>query len=76
VETLRRIYHLLQLGPFEIVQPAVEWYLADRSGYAASRHSVEPPWAGKIRQRWGPYFERYGYSQEDGAVVRDEMLEK
>src|SRR4051812_21916706 len=58
VPTLRRIYEALQLGEHEIVQPAVERYLADRSGYTPQGHIIESPWADKIRQRWRPYFER------------------
>jgi len=76
VPTLRRIYEALQLGEHEIVQPAVERYLADRSGYTPQGHIIESPWADKIRQRWRPYFERYGYSLEDGSVVGGDLLKK
>jgi len=71
---LERIYRALQLGEFDVVQPAVEQYLADRSGYVPNRHSVEPRWADAIRERWKPYFERYGYSLEDGAVIGGDLL--
>src|SRR5437868_4292035 len=73
---LRRIYQVLELGDFEVGQPAVERYLTDRSGYLPSQHSVEPHWAAEIRQRWRPYFERYGYLLEDGSVIGGDLLEK
>ena len=75
VANMRRIYAALQLGDFEIVQPVVEKYLAERSGYVPNRHSVDPRFADEIRARWKPYFERYGYSLEDGAVIGDDVPE-
>src|SRR5262245_1932127 len=75
VANLRRIYAALQLGDFEIVQPVVEQYLAERRSYVPNRHSVNPRFADEIRARWRPYFERYGYSLEDGAVIGDDVPE-
>jgi hypothetical protein len=37
-----------------------------------NRHTVDPPWAEEIRPRWKPYFERYGYSLDDGSVIGGE----
>jgi len=74
VVILRRIYSALQLGSFEVVQPEVERYLAERTGYVPNRHSVDPRFADEIRARWKPYFERYGYSLEDGAVIGEKLL--
>jgi len=66
---------MLQLGDFETVQPALERYLIDRKDYVPHRHSVDPRWEAEIRQRWKPYFERYGYALEDGSVVGDDLPE-
>lgn len=66
--TLERIYQELKLGDFGLVQPALDKYLADRAGYTPNRHSIDLHWADQIRQHWRPYFERYGYSLEDGSV--------
>ncbi len=73
---LQRIYESLQLGELETVEPAVERYLMDRRGYVPHRHSVDPHWEAEIRQRWRPYFERYGYSLEDGSIVGTDLLER
>jgi hypothetical protein len=76
VTILRRVYRVLELGNLEVVQPAVERYLAERSGYVPSRHGFDPQFADEIRTRWKPYFERYGYSLDDGAVIGKDLLEK
>jgi omega-hydroxy-beta-dihydromenaquinone-9 sulfotransferase len=66
--TMRHLYAELQLGDFGQVQPAIKSYLADRSGYVPNRHTVDPPWDNEIRRRWKPYFDRYGYSLDDGSI--------
>jgi hypothetical protein len=76
VAMLEQIYNALQLGEFDVVRPAVERYLADRSGYVPNQHRVEARWEGAIRERWKPYFERYGYSLEDGAVIAGDLLNR
>jgi omega-hydroxy-beta-dihydromenaquinone-9 sulfotransferase len=67
--TIGHLYDILELGDFEPARPAIEKYFADRAGYEPNRHSVEPRWRDEICHRWQPYFERYGYSLEDGAVL-------
>ena len=71
---VRQLFQLLQLGAFGIVQPAIERYLADRTAYVPNRHSIDSKWASAIRERWKPYFARYGYSLEDGSVVGGDLL--
>jgi hypothetical protein len=67
--TMQRIYAELQLGEFRQVEPAIETYLADRADYVPNQHTVDPPWDEEIRRCWRPYFNRYGYSINDGAVL-------
>jgi omega-hydroxy-beta-dihydromenaquinone-9 sulfotransferase len=69
VQTVRRLYQDLSLGDFEVAEPAIGQYFADRAGYQPNRHDVEPHWKDEIRRRWRPYFERYGYSQESGMMI-------
>jgi hypothetical protein len=73
VAGLRRIYHLLGLGDFEVARQEIERYLADRSGYVAGQHRVGSQWAAEIRRRWKPYFDRYGYALEDGSIVGGQL---
>ena len=72
VPTMRHLYEALQLGDFGQVEPALAKYLADRAGYVPNRHTVDPLWGEEIRLRWKPYFERYGYSLDDGSVIGGE----
>ena len=69
VDTIRRLYETLELGDFEPARPAIERYFADRAGYEPNRHAVKQRWRDEICCRWQSYFERYGYSLEDGAVL-------
>jgi len=73
--TIRRLYQVLQLGDFEMMQAAVENYLGERSGYMPNRHQIDPRWGAEIRARWKPYFDRYGYSLDDGAVIGGDLLD-
>jgi hypothetical protein len=69
VDTIRALYRSLDLGDLEPARPAIEKYFTDRAGYEPNRHRVEPRWRDEVCRRWQPYFERYGYALEDGAVL-------
>jgi omega-hydroxy-beta-dihydromenaquinone-9 sulfotransferase len=69
LSAVSHIYQALQLGDFDVARPAVERYFAERKGYVASQHAVASPWSDEIRKRWRPYFERYGYSLDDGSCI-------
>jgi len=64
VGTMRRIYDQLDLGDFQPVAAAVETYVAEHAGYCRNRHEPSPEIQAEIRQRWKPYFQRYGYADE------------
>jgi hypothetical protein len=76
LSTLSHIYDVLQLGDFDAARPVVARYFADRAGYVAGRHPVASPWADEIRHRWKPYFERYGYSLDDGSCIETTAAHK
>jgi hypothetical protein len=59
--TMRRIYEQLALGDFTPVEPAIRDYTRQKRDYQPNRHVIPPETAEKVRHRWAPYFERYGY---------------
>jgi len=60
---LRRIYEVLQLGPFEPAQPAVRKYVAATQRHEHAVH--EPPAAAReeIRRRLAGFMARHGYAE-------------
>jgi hypothetical protein len=65
VGEMRRIYKELNLGDFAQVQPAVAEYASQTRDYRTNRHALAPEMAERVRKRWAPYFERYGYAGSD-----------
>jgi hypothetical protein len=66
---MRRIYRQLALGDFAPVEAAVADYARQQRDYKPNRHVVAPETAERVRRRWAPYFERYGYANADAATV-------
>jgi hypothetical protein len=65
VGQMRRIYDELDLGDFAAVQPEIAKYAQEMQDYRTNRHTIAPEMAERVRQRWAPYFERYGYAGAD-----------
>ena len=61
VETLEKIYRILELDGFEEVRSAFEQYADSQKEYKKNKFSMEPELKSQITERWKRYFERYGY---------------
>ncbi|GHT40346.1 sulfotransferase family protein [Planctomycetales bacterium] len=61
VETLERIYNVLELNHFDEVRLALSDYAATQKSYKKNQFSMEPETKAKIAAKWKRYFERYGY---------------
>lgn len=62
---LRQIYDSLNLDDFTIVEPAIADYARKMRDYRPNQHTLSPEQSERIRQRWAPYFERYGYADAE-----------
>jgi hypothetical protein len=67
VRELRQVYDYLELGDFTPAAPAVARYAREMRSYRTNRHTVAPEAAERVRRRWAPYFERYGYAGQNRA---------
>ena len=61
VGEIRRVYQELGLDDFAAVQPPLEAYVSKQKDYQPNKHELDAEMKTKIRQRWGEYFEKYGY---------------
>jgi hypothetical protein len=59
---MRDIYQALDLGDFASVAPAIAGYAKKTRDYQTNKYALPPEMADRIRGRWAPYFERYGYN--------------
>lgn len=60
---MRHVYQQLELGPFSRAEQGIDEYLRAAKDYRPNRFELPPETERRIRQRWAPYFERYGYRQ-------------
>jgi len=61
LEKLRDMYTQLDLGDFSRVEAPVEKHLADVKNHRRNHYELPEEKRKIVRQRWGGYFERYGY---------------
>jgi hypothetical protein len=61
VDEVRRVYQELGLDNFESLRPQLEAYVGKQKDYQPNKHELDDEMKAEIRQRWGEYFERYGY---------------
>lgn len=73
VGQMRTLYEHLGLGGFDEVLPRLEEYCARTKGYETNRYAQSPELRDRIRARWGPVIERYGYDAEDGGEGRKDQ---
>jgi hypothetical protein len=62
VGRMRDIYQRLNLGDFAGVEPSIREYAVKSRDYKTNKYSLPPEVADRVRGRWAPYFQRYGYN--------------
>jgi hypothetical protein len=67
VGTMRQIYQRLGLGDFAEVEPALLRHTMKTRDYKTNQYTLPPDVAERVRGRWAPYFQRYGYNGHDAA---------
>lgn len=67
VGEVRSIYEKLNLGNFGDVEPALLGYTTKTRDYRTNKYALPPEVAARVRSRWAPYFERYGYQAQAAA---------
>jgi omega-hydroxy-beta-dihydromenaquinone-9 sulfotransferase len=67
VGQMRSIYEQLNLGDFAEVEPALSQQSTKSRDYRTNKYSLPPEIADKVRGRWAPYFQRYGYNTQEMA---------
>jgi hypothetical protein len=69
VGQMRRVYEQLNLGGFEGVRTAIANYAAAHRDHRAGRYNLPPATIERVRGRWAPFFERYGYATTDPQLA-------
>lgn len=64
VAKLAEAYEALDLGGFESVRPALEAQAAEMQNYRRNRYRQSERTRKLVVDRWGSFFDRYGYSTE------------
>jgi omega-hydroxy-beta-dihydromenaquinone-9 sulfotransferase len=64
---MREIYGELGLGDFAAVEPALLRHAVKTRDYRTNQYSLPPEVADRVRGRWAPYFQRYGYNGHEAA---------
>jgi omega-hydroxy-beta-dihydromenaquinone-9 sulfotransferase len=67
IEQMRSVYQRLDLGNFADVEPALLRYKMKTRGYRPNKYVLPPDVADRVRGRWAPYFQRYGYNGHEAA---------
>jgi hypothetical protein len=67
VGRMREIYRELELGDFAAVEPLLMRYAIKTRDYRTNQYSLPPDVADRVRGRWAPYFQRYGYNGHEAA---------
>jgi hypothetical protein len=65
VGQMRAIYAGLNLGGFAAVEPLLIRHALKSREYRTNKYSLPPEVADRVRGRWAPYFQRYGYNGHD-----------
>ena len=67
VGEMRRVYQSLNLGEFADVEPALMRQAMKTRDYKTNKYQLPPDVAERVRGRWAPYFQRYGYNGHEAA---------
>jgi hypothetical protein len=62
VGQMRDIYERLDLGDFSGVEAEIMGYAMKSREYRTNQYALPPAVADRVRGRWAPYFQRYGYN--------------
>jgi hypothetical protein len=62
VGQMREIYERLDLGDFSGVEGEIMGYAMKSREYRTNQYALPPAVADRVRGRWAPYFQRYGYN--------------
>lgn len=63
IETVKELYEKVDLGEFEVAEPALREFVQSQREYRPNRHTLDPQLAQRVQDRWGFYFDRYGYDR-------------
>jgi hypothetical protein len=69
VAEMRQVYQSLNLGDFADVEPALMQHTMKTRHYKTNRYQLPADVADRVRGRWAPYFQRYGYDGRDVATA-------
>jgi hypothetical protein len=58
---MRDIYRELELGEFADVEPALRQHAMKARDYRTNKYALPAAVSDRVRGRWAPYFQRYGY---------------
>jgi hypothetical protein len=63
-DEMQKLYEVLDLGDFEVVQPHLERFWQEQSGYQTNRYpTLSDEVRAEITRRWGAVIDRYGYQR-------------
>ena len=62
VGQMRSVYERLQLGDFAPVEQGILERTRETRDYQPNKYTLPPEVADRVRGRWAPYFQRYGYN--------------
>lgn len=65
VGQMREVYRQLDLGDFSRVEGSIAEYELKARNYRTNEYMMPADVADRVRRRWAPYFQRYGYSGGD-----------
>jgi hypothetical protein len=67
VGTMRQVYQRLGLGDFAEVEPSLLRHTMKTRDYKTNQYALPTEVADRVRGRWAPYFQRYGYNGHEAA---------
>jgi hypothetical protein len=67
VGTMRQVYQRLGLGNFAEVEPTLLRHTMKTRDYKTNKYALPSDVADRVRGRWAPYFQRYGYNGHEAA---------
>jgi hypothetical protein len=65
VGQMRSVYEQLELGNFSEVEQALRLRTQKTRDYRPNEYTLPPEVADRVRGRWAPYFQRYGYNGDE-----------
>lgn len=69
VTQMREIYQQLRLGDYGRVELAIRRHALKSRDYKTNKYSLPADVAERVRGRWAPYFQRYGYNEQGVGIA-------